>query len=107
GIALSAWSAWRLARGVTGDPAASLVAGVVYAFVPWRFSQLPHINMQWGAFLCLLFLCLLRYLKSGRPRDLALFGAFFGWNILATLHFGLFSAFLVGVTLLLEWICGA
>jgi len=107
GMAFSAWSAWLLARDITGDPAASLIAGLIYAFVPWRFSQLPHINMQWGGFLCLLLMFLLRYLDFGRRRDLMLFGACFVWNILATLHFGLFSGFLVGVTLVFDWISGA
>ena len=36
--------------------AASLVAGVVYAFVPWRLAQLPHVQFQWAAFLALLLL---------------------------------------------------
>ena len=106
GMAFSAWSAWLLARYVTGDAAASLLAGLIYAFVPWRFAQLPHLNMQWGGFLCLLFYFLLRYLDSGRQRDLLLFGACFAGNLLATLHFGLFSGFLVGVTLLFEWLAG-
>ncbi|MEP6993552.1 MAG: hypothetical protein ABI968_03445 [Acidobacteriota bacterium] len=100
GMAFSAWSAWLLARYVTGDGAASLLAGLVYAFVPWRFAQLPHINMQWGGFLCLLMLCLLRYLDAGRGRDLVLFALCFAGNLLATLHYGLFAVFLVGATLI-------
>ena len=106
GMAFSGWSAWLLARHVTGDAAASLFAGVLYAFVPWRFAQLPHINMQWGGFLCLLFLFLIRYLDSGRRSDLALLGVCFAGNLLATLHFGLFSGFLVGVTLVFEALAG-
>jgi hypothetical protein len=106
-MAFSAWSAWLLATYVTGDAAASLVAGLVYAFVPWRFAQLPHINMQLGAFLCLLFYFLLRYLDSGRRRDLAGFGVCFAWNLLSTFHYGLFSGFLVAVVLAVEGLAGA
>ena len=51
GMFLSALGAWALARYVTGDPTASLLAGFVYAFVPWRLAQIPHIQYQWGAFL--------------------------------------------------------
>ena len=68
---LSALAAWALAREMTGDAAASLLAGVVYAFVPWRIAQLPHVQFQWGAFLPLLLLFLLRYLEAGRRRDRA------------------------------------
>ena len=66
-----------------------------YAFLPWRLSQLPHFQFQWGVFLCLLLLFLLRYLEAGRRRDLVLFGVFFGWNALANVHYALFSAFAV------------
>ena len=98
GMFLSALSAWALARYVTGDALASLVAGMVYAFLPWRLSQLPHVQHQWGPFLCLLLLFLLRYLDAGERRDLALFGLFFAWNALCNVHFALFSGFLVAVT---------
>ena len=42
------------------------------AFVPWRGSRSCRINMQLGAFLCLLFYFLLRYLDGppARPRRL-------------------------------------
>ena len=63
-------------------------------------EQIPHLQFQWGAFLCLTLLFLLRYLESGRRRDLVLYAIAFGWNALANVHFALFSGFLVGVTLL-------
>jgi hypothetical protein len=101
GMFLSAVSAWALAREVTGDPIASVLAGLVFAFVPWRFSQIPHLPFQWGGFLCLSLLFLLRYLDRGSRRDAALFGACFAWNALCNVHYALFSGFLVGLTLLL------
>ncbi len=106
GMYLSAISAWALARDVTGDPVASLVAGFVYAFVPWRLAQIPHIQYQWGAFLALLLLFLLRWLDRGRRRDLVLFGVFFAWNALTNVHFAIFSGILVAVVLAWEWLTG-
>jgi len=99
GMFLSALAAWSLARHVTGDPAASLLAGLVYAFVPWRLSQIPHVQFQWGAFLPLLLLFLLRWLDAGRRRDLVLFGVFFAWNALTNVHYALFAGILVVVVL--------
>ncbi len=101
GMFLSAVSAWALAREVTGDPIASVLAGLVFAFVPWRFSQIPHLQFQWGGFLCLSLLFMLRYLDRGGRRDAVLFGLFFAWNALCNVHYALFSGFLVGLTLLL------
>src|SRR5262249_39160310 len=92
-MAFSAWAAWLLARYVTGDGFAALLAGIVYAFVPWRFAQLPHINMQLGGFLCLLLYFLLKSLDRGRLRDLVLFAVCFAGNLLSTFHYGLFSGF--------------
>ncbi len=77
GMFLSALAAWALAREVTGDPIASAVSGLVFAFLPWRFSQLPHLQFQWAGFLCLSLLFLLRYLDRGRTRDLILYGICF------------------------------
>lgn len=102
GMFLSALAAWALARYVTGDAAASLLAGFVYAFVPWRLSQIPHVQFQWGPFLPLLLLFLLRYLDSGRRRDAVLFGVFFAWNALTNVHYALFSGILVAVVLAWE-----
>ncbi len=101
GMFFSAVSAWALARYVTGDALASVVAGLVYAFVPWRFSQIPHLQFQWGGFLCLLMLFLLRYLDHGRRSDAIAFGVTFAWNALCNVHYALFSGFLVVVTLAL------
>ncbi len=102
GMFLSALSAWALARYVTGDAASSAAAGIVYAFLPWRFSQIPHLQHQWGAFLCLLLLFLLRYLDAGARRDQVLFALFFAWNALANVHYALFSGFVVGLALFLH-----
>ena len=102
GMFLSAMAAWALARDVTGDPLAASVAGIVYAFCPWRIAQIPHIQFQWGAFLALSLLFLLRYLDSGRRRVLVGFAVCFAWNALCNVHYALFSGFLVALVLLFE-----
>jgi hypothetical protein len=102
GMFLSALAAWALAREATGDPVASAVAGLVYAFCPWRIAHIPHIQFQWGAFLALSLLFLLRYLDTGRRRDLVFFGVCLAWNALCNVHYALFSGFLIGATLLYE-----
>src|SRR5262249_15982508 len=105
-MAFSAWAAWLLARYVTGDALASVLAGLVYAFVPWRFAQLPHLNMQLGGFLCLLLFFLMRYLDGGRRPALPPFPVCFAGNLLSTFHYGLFSGFLIATVLVCEGISG-
>lgn len=106
GMFLSALAAWALARDVTSDPWASLLAGVVFAFVPWRLAQIPHVQYQWGAFLALLLLFLLRWLDRGRRRDLVLFAVFFAWNAITNVHYAIFSGILLAVVLAWEALTG-
>ena len=75
-------------------------------FVPWRLAQIPHVQFQWGAFLALLLLFALRWLKRGRRRELFLFGLFFAWNALTNVHFAIFSGILLAVVLAWEGLTG-
>jgi len=102
GMFLSALAAWALTREVTGDWVVSLLAGLVFAFVPWRLAQIPHVQFQWGPFLPLLLLFLLRWLLGGRRRDLFLFALFFAWNALTNVHYAIFSGILLAVVLAWE-----
>jgi hypothetical protein len=106
GMWLSAMAAWALARSLTGDGLAALVAGVVYAFVPWRLAQLPHIQFQWGAFLALALLFLLRTLGGGRRRDAVLFSVCLAWNALCNVHYAIFAGLLVLAVVAHETIAG-
>ena len=99
GMFFSAFSAWALARYVTRDPIASALAGLVFAFLPWRMSQLAHMQFQWAGFLALSLLFLLRYIDHGRRGDAVLFGAAFAWNALCNVHYALFGGILVVVVL--------
>ena len=107
GMFLSALAAWALAREVTGDPIASAVAGLVFAFLPWRFSQLPHLQFQWAGVplpVAALPPALSGPGESAGPR---LYGICFAWNALCNVHYALFSGLLVGVTLALFVVGGA
>ena len=97
GMALSGFGCWALARELTGDFTASLAAGVFYEFVPFRFDQVSHLQMQWGGFLPIFLLFLFRYFRGGRARDLAAFALFFSWNALACVHYGIFGAMALGL----------
>jgi hypothetical protein len=101
-IFLSAFCCWLLASYVTGDPAASLLAGVVFAFLPYKMSQVSHLHMEWGGFFCLTCLFLLRYLDHGRLRDALLLALFFAWNGITCVQYGFFGGLLVAVVLLFE-----
>ncbi len=50
-FALSGYGAFRLARTVTGSTGAAWVAGIAFAFVPYRFHRLPHLHYIFAAWL--------------------------------------------------------
>ena len=68
---LSGLGMFLLVRELTGRPRAAFVAGLFFAFVPYRIAQLPHLQVlssQWMPFVLLAFR---RYLDHGRARALA------------------------------------
>lgn len=67
---LSGLGAFLLVRDLTGRPAAAVVAGIAFAFAPYRLSQFSHVQVlsaQWMPFVLLGFR---RFLETGRRRAL-------------------------------------
>ncbi len=68
---LSGLGVYLLVRHVTGQATAAFVAGLLYAFTPYRVAQLPHLQVlasQWMPFALYGFR---RYLDTGSRRALA------------------------------------
>jgi hypothetical protein len=66
---------YALVHRLTGSAAGAFVAGLAFAFAPYRISQLPHIQMLATFWAPLALLGLHAYIESGRRRWLALYGA--------------------------------
>ena len=69
-FALSAFGAYLLVRDLTGDTRAAFIAGLVYGFLPYRISAVPHlqvISSQWMPFA---LYGLNRYVTTGSTRAL-------------------------------------
>ena len=45
-LVLSAWAMYAFVRSITGNTASALVAGLIWGFCPYRFSQLSHLQLQ-------------------------------------------------------------
>lgn len=104
GFALSGYGGFVLARLVTGSELAAVCAGIFYAFVPFRFDHLPHLQFTWGAWVPLLLAALLWHLRRPSWQRATAFGVAFLMNGLTNIHclvFGSFSIFLSVLFLLL------
>ena len=75
------------------------MAGLVYAFVPYRIAELGHVQVLATYGLPLVLLGLHGYVNDRRPRWLVLFGAAWIVQSLANGYFMLFGAVLVGLWL--------
>ena len=89
---LSGIGMYLLVSELTGSRWAGLVSGVIYAAAPFRFLQLLHIQLlsyQWFPFV---FLYLYRFLRQGRPRQLAVAAVFATLQILSCNYYAMYLA---------------
>ena len=68
-IAASGVAMFVLVRYLTGSRGAGLIAGVVFAFVPYRFEHYMHMELQWTMWMPLAFLRCTARSTTGRVRD--------------------------------------
>jgi hypothetical protein len=99
GFAFSGFGAYILGWTITRSAMASFPAGVFYAFVPWRFTQLPHVQHVWSGWLPLMLAALIAYGRRPSWRNAALFGAAFLFNGLSNIHWLLFGTLAIACTI--------
>ncbi|HEV7903709.1 MAG TPA: hypothetical protein VGO96_07710 [Pyrinomonadaceae bacterium] len=100
---LSGYGAFRLARTCTASYGAAWVAGVAFAFIPYRFQRLPHLHYIFAGWIPLLFEALILFVRGLTWRRAAWLGVAFlmnaltciSWFILTLIPLGLSGAFLV------------
>jgi hypothetical protein len=89
-FALSGLATFVLARHLTGNTVAALVAGVIYAFSPYRFGHYMHLELQMVFWIPLGLLLVHKILSSGRVRDGLLLGIVIGCQFLSSIYSGIF-----------------
>jgi hypothetical protein len=61
---LSGYGAFRLARTLTGSYGAAWIAGLIFAFVPYRFQRLPHLHYIFACWIPLAFESLVLFARA-------------------------------------------
>src|SRR6185312_7279660 len=105
GIVLSAVGIFMLATTLTGSQTAGITAGIVFAFVPYRFDHFMHLELQWTVWIPWAFWALHRTLETGSMRDAVLLGLFVTLQVMSSIYYGLFLIVLVSVCALFL-LCG-
>jgi hypothetical protein len=104
-IAASGLAMFALARYLTGSRGGGLLAGVVFAFAPYRFEHIMHMELQWAMWTPLAFLALHRTLDTGEWKYGMATGACVALQMLSSIYYGIFLATLIGLgaLLLMAW----
>ncbi len=98
GFAFTGFAAYLLGRIVTDSLGAGIAGGIFAAFVPWRFGQLPHLQIALAGWLPLMIVALLHFEKQRSWRNTALFGAAFFMNGWTNLHYFVFGSVAIALT---------
>lgn len=86
GFAFSGYGAFRLARTLTGSAAAAWVTGIVFAFLPYRFTHLSHLNYLFAGWIPVVLEALILYARERSWRRAWWLGAAFLMNGLTCVH---------------------
>lgn len=95
----SAFGMYLLAHHLTQESVASVVAGIVYAFSPFMFDHLIHVQLLAAGGIPLVFLFLARFFERERWSDLAWLWLFIVAQMLATGYYAVYLAFFLVVTI--------
>lgn len=104
GFVLSALGMFLLVRDLTGKAGPALLAGVVFAFAPFRFDHYFHLEMGWAQWMPLTMWMVHRTFRSGRWRDGLLAGLFLACQGYSSVYYLVFlSAALALAAPVLFW----
>jgi hypothetical protein len=90
GFALSGVGVALLVRRLTGNSGAAIVAGIVFAFPPYRIDHYAHLQLQQTQFIPLALWSFHRLLDTDRLRDGVLLGVFTAAQMLSCMYYGIF-----------------
>ncbi len=103
---LAGLAMFLLVRALTKQFTPALLAGLLFAFYPYRFSGYSHIEKQGTLFMPIAFLLLLRVLQTGRARDGVLLGLCIALQTLWSIYLGAFLAIAIAAVVIVRWAAG-
>jgi hypothetical protein len=99
GFTLSGYGACVLARLVTRNSGAALIAGIFHAFVSFRISHIPHVQIISSGWLPLILAALIAFHRNTSRRNATLFAAALVMNGLTNIYWLMFSTVAVILTI--------
>ena len=103
-IVASAVGIFILARHLTGSTGGALVAGIIFAFAPYRFEHYMHLELQWTVWSPWALWALQRTIETGTVKFGLLTGLFLALQMASSVYYGIFLLMLVAVVGMLQLI---
>jgi len=91
GFATCGYAAFRLARTLTGSKGAGWIAGIIFAFVPYRFGMMSHLPYLFSMWIPLLFEALVLFARERSKGRATWLGVAFFMSGLTTISWFTFS----------------
>jgi hypothetical protein len=107
GFATSGYAASVLGRTLTrSSPSigAGVIAGILYAFVPFRFDHLPQVQIVWSPWLPLLLAALVWWWRAPSAKRATVVALCLVMNGLGNIHWLLFGTTAAALTMLLLYL---
>jgi len=96
---LAACGTYLLVRELVGNRAAAFLAGFAYAFLPYRFAHIWHLNQLGHAWTPLVLFILLLFVRQQRWPYAVAFGVLFAIQVLTSFYVAFQIAFAVAILL--------
>ena len=94
-VIVSAAGMFVLVERLTRNRAAAVIAGIIFAFAPYRFDHYMHMELQWTVWVPWALWAVHRTIESGRLLDGLLAGLFVALQMLSSVYYGVFLATLL------------
>jgi hypothetical protein len=101
---LSGFGLYLLALHYAGNRLAAFLAGLAFAFAPYRLSLIGHLSLLTVQWLPLALLYLDSFMYTTSRRSLALFAFFFICQATTSWHLAVFTSFIVALFVLGNWL---
>jgi len=98
GFAFSGYGAFRLTRTLTGSKSSAWLAGIIFAFIPYRFHLLSHLHYLFAGWIPLLCEALILFFRKPTWGRASWLGVAFLMNALSCVSWFLMTVIPLGLT---------
>jgi hypothetical protein len=102
GFLTSGLGMFALARYLVRNDYAAVVAGIIFAYSPFMFAHMAHVQVATAGGLPLALLFLHKFFETGRRKDILLFTLFYVLQFLANGYYGIYLSLIAGL-LMVFW----